>query len=118
MGLVNTAVGLSVIYGAMAAGASKEAANGLGYGVALLVSYGLNKRWTFGHRGDHLGAALRFALVVLTAYAVNLATLVLLVDGVGVNAYPAQAAAIVPYTLVTYLGSHRFAFRRGASRRR
>ncbi|MEH6824038.1 MAG: GtrA family protein [Motiliproteus sp.] len=112
VGVVNTVVGLSIIYSAMAVfKLTSEAANVLGYSCALLLSFVLNKRWTFRHQGQCLAAAGRFSLVILVAYGANFTTLILLTKGLELNPYLAQAVAIIPYTLLTYVGSRNFAFR-------
>jgi putative flippase GtrA len=42
--------------------------------VALAVSFMLNKRWTFGLRGNRLASLLRFLAVFAIAYGANLGT--------------------------------------------
>lgn len=69
----------------------------------------MNKKWTFRFRGEAVPALLRFLVVTLIAYLANLGTLLLLVQ-TGVNSYLAQSLAVVPYTIVGYLGSRFFAF--------
>lgn len=112
VGLGNTLIGLLVIYvGMFALGLGNVSANAIGYTVGILFSFTLNKRWTFSHAGDTLPSFVRFLLVVLLAYAANLATVVLAADVLGWNRYVAQGLGIVPYTVVGYLGSRLFAFR-------
>jgi putative flippase GtrA len=115
VGCVNTAVGLGVIYLCMYVFQLREApANLIGYAFGVLVSFLLNKTWTFAHEGPYAAALLRFLAVLLLAYLSNLATVLLLADRLGVNRYLAQAAGIVPYTLIGYVGSRWFAFRRSS----
>ena len=120
VGVANTCVGLGVIYAAMYFLHFSDArANALGYLVGVMVSFFLNRNWTFGHTGAVLPALTRFVSVLLLAYLANLATVLLLIDTFGVNRYIAQAAGVLPYTTVGYLGSRYVAFRRpgnGASR--
>lgn len=111
VGLANTLLGLLVIYAAKSVGGLADfPANLLGYTVGLTVSYFLNARWTFAFRGRHWVAAPRFVLVILVAYLANLATVYALLE-VAINSYIAQAAGILPYTLISYLGAALFAFR-------
>jgi putative flippase GtrA len=111
VGLLNTLVGLSVIYLAMyLLGLGNALANALGYAVGLVVSFVLNKRWTFSHRGQTASAFLRFVTVVGVAYLTNLGTVLFFADGLGWNRYVAQALGIPPYTVVSYFGSRLFAF--------
>ncbi len=82
VGVVNTLVGLAVIYLAMAALRFDDvAANVLGYAVGLAVGFALNRRWTFAHAGRVLPTALRFAVAFVVSYVLNLATMLLLAGG-------------------------------------
>lgn len=110
-GVGNTLLGLSIIYFCIyALGWNSIAANLLGYGVGIVFSFAVNKRWTFGHSGSHFSALLRFTLVVCVAYLVNLATVIELEQAFHVNRYLAQASGVPPYTLVGYFGCRFFAF--------
>lgn len=117
VGVVNTLVGLFVIYFAMAVLRFGDVeANVLGYAVGLTVSFALNKRWTFAHAGRVLPTAFRFAGAFFVSYALNLATVLLLRDRFGVDPYIAQAAGMPPYTVAFFLLSRYFVFQ-GARRR-
>ena len=82
-----------------------------GYALGLCLSFALNKRWTFRHRGSAVPAFARFILVIALAYALNLVTVICAIDVLHVNSYAAQAVGIFPYTAFTYLASRHFAFR-------
>ena len=111
VGVANTLLGLLVIYGAKWVGGLPDLpANLLGYMVGLTASYFLNARWTFAFRGRDGVAAPRFVLVILVAYLANIATVYALL-GLAINSYIAQAAGIIPYTVIGYLGAALFAFR-------
>jgi putative flippase GtrA len=110
-GVGNTLVGLSVIYFCLdALGWRSAPANLAGYGVGMVFSFAVNKRWTFGDTGSHFSAFLRFAVVLCVAYLINLATVLALEQAFHVNKYIAQAAGVPPYTLVGYFGSKFYAF--------
>jgi putative flippase GtrA len=116
VGCVNTAVGLGLIYLCMyALGMRNVSANLIGYSVGVLVSFLLNKSWTFAHEGRSLPALGRFLVVLLVAYGANLLTVLLLADRWGFNRYVAQATGVIPYTVIGYLGSRWFAFRSTAA---
>ena len=89
-------------------------ANALGYFFAFLMSYAINKRWTFRHEGANLPALFCFAVVMAVAYLGNLITLLILTN-LGFDSYLAQAAGVVPYTVIGYLGSRFLAFASAAS---
>jgi glycosyltransferase involved in cell wall biosynthesis/putative flippase GtrA len=111
VGVVNTLVGLGTIYACLFFfGWSDVPANMFGYTVGIACGFALNRRWTFVDTAPPLPALLRYVLVLLTAYGVNLATVLAVRDLGGLNSYLAQAAGILPYTLLGYLGSRYFAF--------
>jgi putative flippase GtrA len=111
VGVVNTIVGLSVIYLCkFVLNLSDVPANVLGYAVGLVVSFYLNSIWTFAYRGLVLLAALRFLMAFLISYGINLATVLILIEKLGVNSYLAQAAGIPAYTVAFYLLSKTFVF--------
>jgi len=112
VGVANTAVGLGCIWALIGlAGWADLPANATGYAVGLASSFVLNRRWTFAHRGALWPALWRFVLVFGVAYAANVAALLALGEGLGLNRYLAHALATVPYTLLFFAGSRLFAFR-------
>jgi putative flippase GtrA len=112
VGVLNTCVGLGVIYAAMYfAHLGNVAANLIGYIVGAAFSFFVNKYWTFSNRNAAGPQFVRFVLVLSVAYLVNLAAVTTLVNGFEVNPYIAQALGTAPYTTVGYLGSRYFAFR-------
>lgn len=120
VGLANTALGLAIIFTCKALlGLADAPANFIGYASAILLGFGLNRRWTFEHSGSSLKALTRYLLVLACAYAANLATVMVAIELVRIDSYTAQAMGIIPYTLTNYLGSRLFAFRiRGAAPQR
>lgn len=111
VGVANTLIGLTIIYAAKwLAQWGDVAANALGYGVGLVVSFALNSRWTFAYKGAHWPALARFALVALVAYGANLLTVMLAIHALGLNSYLAQALGMPSYTLTSYLLSRYFVF--------
>lgn len=111
VGVANTLVGLGIIYGAKYFfGVADVPANVIGYGVGVLVSYSLNRRWTFVYTRAVVPSFLRFIGVLAVAYLLNLATTILAVR-LGINSYIAQALGVPPYTLFGYLASRYFVFR-------
>ena len=110
-GVLNTAVGLSIIGICWhVLGLSEVASNAIGYGVGLCVSFWLNRHWTFRSRRSMRSAVPRFFGVFVVAYLANLATLLVLLRVVDVRMEFATVLATVPYTIVFYLGSRWFVF--------
>jgi putative flippase GtrA len=109
VGMLNTVAGLAAIFAARALGLGEVPANATGYAVGLTLSFILNRRWTFRHRGPVLALAFRFAVVTLAAWLLNLAVLLGLLR-LGVSAVLAQGGAVLSYTVVSYLGFRWWAF--------
>ncbi len=110
VGCANTLIGLSVIFLAMALGLSPVPANAAGYAVGLIVSYLLNRRFTFRSRVPLGPGALRYAAVVACAYALNLAILLFALNVLAINAYIAQTFGVGVYFVAVYVGSSLFVF--------
>lgn len=111
-GLANTCVGLFVIFACKGfMGMGDAASNLVGYAIAALLGFLAHKHWTFEHSGASASAFLRYLLVLSLAYAANLATTLWAIELMNVNSYLAQAAGVVPYAAVGYLGGRFFAFR-------
>lgn len=111
VGVLNTALGLTFIFAAKALlGWGDLAANAAGYSVGLAASFVLNRSWTFRDRGRISPALLRFLAAFVVAYLANLATVFALRDFADVDSYLAQAAGVVPYTLLFFVASRAFVF--------
>jgi putative flippase GtrA len=115
VGILNTLATLLVIYGLKAGfGADDYWANAAGYGGGLIMSFHLNRAYTFGHDGAVSGAAVRFLVAFAICYAINLAVVVVLVDGLGVNGYLAQSCGMASFTISFYILLRMQVFRRTA----
>ena len=111
VGVLNTAVGLGTIYACKYFFSLGDvAANGVGYLAGLTNSFFWNRNWTFSHSGNTVWTAARFVLVFAAAYSANLMLMLSLISRSHVNAYAAQAVAVIPYTVIFYLGSRYFVF--------
>ena len=112
VGMLNLVGGLLVIYACKwLFHAGDVAANAIGYGAGLISSFALNSRWTFSYSGPQLPALIKFLLVALVAYGMNLLTVLILIQQLELNSYLAQALGIPPYTLTTFLASKFIVFR-------
>ena len=111
VGLANTLIGLSIIYaGKWLIGWNDVVANMVGYSLGLILSFILNKRWSFRYIGSHGPAMFRFVLVIAVAYTLNLCMTLATISIFDVNSYLAQALGVAPYTIITYLGSRYYVF--------
>lgn len=112
VGVVNTAIGLLVIYFAKwFLQFGDVAANALGYAIGFLISFTLNSRWTFTYRGPLTIAFAKFMLVVLVAYGMNLLMVISSINILGLNSYLAQTLGVPIYTATTYVASKYLVFR-------
>ncbi len=111
VGVLNTLIGLSVIYLCKwLLEIGDTLSNLIGYAIALTFSFVVNKQWSFRHQGESGPALVKFLLVIAIAYLANLGTVLLLIEGLSVNSYVSQALGIVPYTALSFLGLRYFAF--------
>lgn len=108
-GVANTMVGLAFIYATRALGGGEVASNATGYAFGVAISFVLNRQWTFGDQGCLLAGAARFLVVMLVAWGANIAALLQCMRW-GMAPAVAQAAAVVPYALVSYIGCRWWAF--------
>mgnify|MGYP000727003767 CR=1 FL=1 len=110
-GMLNTAVGLAVIYAAMFFWKVHPlAANAMGYGAGLLLGYTINRSWTFKNTGKHRSTLPLYLLVMALGYLLNVAALFVLTRHFSLNPYVAQLAGIGLYTAFTYTGCKQWVF--------
>ncbi len=111
VGLVNTGVGVTCIFAAKALfGAQDLLANAIGFSVGFVISFLLNKNWTFSYAGRSAGALPRYASVVAAAYLANVAVLELLVRTLGIDGYLAQVIAVAVYSIIVFVSSRLYVF--------
>jgi putative flippase GtrA len=91
--------------------AYEAAANFVGYAVGVILNYKLNAKWTFSYRSSASWALGRFLVVVGIAYLANLATVLLALEGLGIDGYVAQLLGVPPYAVTSYLLSRQFVFK-------
>jgi len=114
VGAANTALGLLIIWTGKALGLGDVVANAVGYFIGIIVSFMLNKRWTFGFQGEAAVALLRFIGIFVVAYAANLGTVLGCIRITSIDPFWCQAFGILPYTAVLYVGSRWYVFRHSA----
>jgi putative flippase GtrA len=112
VGLANTAVGYLVImllhYGF---GVEPVPANVGGYLIGALLSYTLNKKFTFASARPHAEALPRFGLAVVGCFLLNLMVLNLCLTVFLLPVALAQALAVCAYTIAFYFASRFLVFR-------
>ncbi len=111
VGFANTILGFAVIVVCYAAlGFSAIAANAAGYAVGFVVSFFLNRTYTFRSKVRAQSGFVRFALAALVGYCVNLLVLSVAKDLFGFGVYISQALSILSYLGTVFLISKWFVF--------
>jgi putative flippase GtrA len=111
VGVLNTAFGYTVILFALWLGNGDIVSNLIGYTAGLVLSFGLNRQWTFGSTKNVLpNIVARYVGMFLVAYAVNLG-IVLAARSTGLMDGPMiHLLGISAYTFLFYVGSVYFVF--------
>ena len=115
VGMVNTIISLAIITGLdLGLGAPPAVANAVGFGVGMVVSYGLNRRFVFKHDASVPATGPRFAIAVGCGFLLNQGVLqaALAVLGHGaLNHVAAQIFAMGVYTVSVFLACQFWVFR-------
>jgi putative flippase GtrA len=112
VGVANTALGYAVIFSCMYLGGfSPELSNVVGYAVGFLVSYFLNRHFTFRSAQRRSTEFVRFGVVFLVAYTANLGVLIVLVRTLEIHPGLSQLIAGVIYIGTAYMLNKHYVFR-------
>lgn len=114
VGFFNTCLGYTIIFSCMyLLGLSPILSNALGYLIALLISFILNRTFTFRSRGRSSSELLRFLAVFAVAYCVNLAVLYELLKFSFTHEAVSQILAGIVYVILSYMMNKFLVFRSG-----
>jgi putative flippase GtrA len=112
VGVFNTLFGYMIIFGCMyLLNMSPELSNMAGYAVGVIVSYSLNRRFTFNSTQERRKEILRFLAVFGVAYTLNFLTLLVLLHQLHVNEAISQIVAGVVYVAVGFLMNKYYVFK-------
>jgi len=110
-GVANTATGYGVFLALILLFNTKPAyANAIGYGVALIVAFVLNKVFVFNQSTTDRSTIPKFILAFAISFSINQLVLLIVYRGMGVPAEIAQIFAMISYTVVFYLLNKEFVF--------
>lgn len=120
VGIVNTLVGMAIMFGLYnLAGCSYWLSSAANYVLTSILSFFLNKTFTFGNKDSIGSTALRFALNIavcyLLAYGIAKPAVWHLLDSgsVSLRDNVSMLVGMVLFTAFNYIGQRFFAFRDG-----
>lgn len=110
-GVVNTVIGYGVFLALIILFNTNPAyANAIGYGVALIAAFVLNKIFVFNQSTTDRSTIPKFILAFAISFTINQLVLLIVYQGMGAPAEIAQIFAMVSYTVVFYLLNKEFVF--------
>lgn len=112
VGVVNTIFGYFIIFLLMYLGAMPEIANIIGYICGILLSYFLNKHFTFQSKNSHKRDFSRFFIAMALAFLINFIVLIITHRIFGINKYVSQIIAGIFYTASGYIFNKFFTFKK------
>lgn len=84
----------------------------IGYTIATVNSFFMNKNWTFGKRKNYNKAeTFKFILVNLTSLSISTLGVYLLYDIAGINEYAAKIIVAFVTIIINYFGNKLFVFK-------
>lgn len=118
VGIFNTLVGMAIMFGLYnLAGASYWVSSATNYILVSILSYMLNKKFTFRHEGQVVQSGIRFAVNIavcyLLAYGIAKPCALALLDGCSriLQENVAMLIGMCLFTGMNYLGQRLFVFR-------
>jgi putative flippase GtrA len=113
VGLINTFSGLAIIFAFMELGAGDILAYFIGYACGFTISFFLNGKWTFKQsKISSPNTIKKFILIILAAYLLNLAAVILSKDYLNISSKLSQLCGVIAYTLASFFGMKFIAFRK------
>ncbi len=111
VGVVNTLVGLAVIFGLMFFFSIRPGiANALGYAIGMLIGFFLNRLWTFESTRSIKEVLLKYLTVAFLSYFVNLSIVLCASSVLSINPYVSQVMGVFSYTVFMFCGCRWFVF--------
>ncbi|OZI20915.1 hypothetical protein CAL26_26025 [Bordetella genomosp. 9] len=111
VGVGNNLVGYLIYLAATYLGATPKLTMTILYGVGAAIGFWGNRRLTFAHKGNVMGTAVKYLLIQLMGYLLNLAILSMFVDKLGYPHQAVQAAAIFIVAAFLFSAYKLFVFR-------
>lgn len=122
VGVINTLIGTAIMFGLYnLAGTSYWFSSAANYVLTSILSFVLNKKFTFGYGGQTLRSGLRFAVNIavcyLIAYGIAKPCALMIFAGLSrpVQENAAMLIGMCLFTLMNYTGQRVFVFRADSS---
>lgn len=110
-GVANTAIGYGVFLLLVTLfNMNPSYANAIGYVIALVAAFVLNKTFVFNQSTTDRGTIPKFIIAFSVSFAINQLTLLAGYRWIGLDAKIAQIFAMISYTLVFYILNKKFVF--------
>lgn len=117
VGIVNTLLGMFIMFGLYNVfGCSYWLSSAVNYVLVSILSYCINKKFTFNYKGDRAGSGIRFAVNIAVCYfaaygaAKPLVRFILEESQVSIQENVAMAVGMIVFTGLNYLGQRFFVF--------
>ena len=101
VGTINTIAGFSIIFLLMFFGLSATVSNAIGYAIGSILSFYLNKKYTFKSTQHSKSQMVKFFTILGVSYILNFITLQWLLEFL--NPYIAQIGSAIVYTISSFL---------------
>jgi putative flippase GtrA len=111
VGGLNNLLSYGIFVALTVAGMPSIAAATITYATGMVISYLVNRSFTFRHSGSARRSVVRFVVVNIAGYALNVAILALFVEALGWNPLIVQLGAIVVVATGIFLGMRFWVFR-------
>ena len=111
IGLTRTSIGYLIYLTLTHYGTDPKTAMSMLFAVGVIISFTLNRRWTFIHTGGIVASAIRFGAVYSIGYLINLGFLFIFVDIYGLAHQFVQLAAMATLVLYFFVTLKLFVFK-------
>lgn len=112
VGVLNTVITIIVFNILRFIGIDMVVANTMGYICGMANSYLWNNRWVFKSNSKDVGTVIKFIVVNVITMVINNCILILLVQKIGINEVIAQGSALILTTVINFMGSKVWIFRK------
>jgi len=104
VGVINTLIGLGAIYVLMYFFSTNPfISNFIGYGMGALISFYLNKLWTFSDKKPITKVLPKYIFIIFVSYTFNLISIYLAISVLHINQYISQLLGICIYSIIMFL---------------